>query len=672
MEEIIGPLILIALYIAAVYFIFAYLGYDFIYFSALTVSLAVPYVYVKTLMEVFGQDDLNRSRRNWLFVPLIALLTLIHIDLLTVALFALIAIMGQLPIIIPMPHPWYVQDVLERIVLSSAINHEFLGVAASLFPRDQDIFARILTSAALKSILIAPLALFVRGFSSRVEDPRQPAFVSYFHRQAFDDLRTVIQSVVAELKRLIFLANDRIVKVTKLGNVFVWPFTAMTYAALAVPIALSAALAALLVTMHVIGLGLIWALAMAVSMLLWASERAVILVRAGYAKCPHAQCHAPVPLPLFMCPECGTAHDNLVPGRFGVFHRSCKCGRGHLPTLFWFGKGRLRSACPVCHKPMREELFAENAHVPIYGGPSTGKTMYMMAATYQLLEGDVAGVEASLIEEAVQRNYATRWKPDFESGRVREKTAGVFPNAFLLAVRRESGFPISLYLYDPAGEALLSEADLEAHRFMKYVDGLALLVDPLSLPSFARRYRARGGPDLGQTTSLAPPDETATRMVNLLERLGRLSRRRESRHRIAVVLTKLDIPGLVEELGIKPGADDIGEDWRRLGAANSRRIREWLHRNEPHLLQILETRFADIRYFAVSALGHIPGPNQSFAPYRVIEPLAWLLSKRATLANPSRGRIVRTAREVGAVAAVFVVFAVLPLSLLWWVVASLI
>lgn len=202
---------------------------------------------------------------------------------------------------------------------------------------------------------------------------------------------------------------------------------------------------------------------------------------------------------------------------------------------------------------------------------------------------------------------------------------------------------------------------------MNYFDGLALLIELLSLPSFVARYRKRGRPDLTPTTSRANPEETVTRIVNLLERLMKLSQRRGTRRRIAIVFTKADVLGFAQELGIRVAGHGVDNNWNSLGADGSLKTLAWIARNEPQLLQILETRFMEIRFSAVSALGHIPQTGRSFSPQRVMEPLAWLLAKRPTFARPLFGRVVGRMKEAGAVAAVFGVLVVLPLwDLLWW------
>jgi hypothetical protein len=659
--QLIIALILIVLYILLIRWLFISVGPPFIYVSAIAFSMAVPYAYIKNLIGTFGRPAGLSAPRNWLFVFVIALTALIQIDLLFLAL-------GFGMQMLRVSFAWELQRTLGEVVWSLAGNREVLAAAVAFLPESSYPVGHVLFSSAVKSALIVPWVLLIRGLKSPILDPRQPAYVSYFHAQAFKDLGTLIRGMGRDLLAALLMINRGIVAVTMAGSLFVWPLTVMAYVALVPPVIIAAVAALLFVGMHTVALSVVWLLAMGISFVLSAAERAVILARAGYAKCPHSECHAPVPLPVFLCPQCDTEHDRLIPGRFGVLRRRCKCGVGNLPTLFWTGKGRLRMKCPKCRKAMREELFSGGIHVPIYGGPSAGKTMFMMAASWELLEGKVPGVRSRLIDEATERAYSRYWKPDFETGRVREKTVQPFPDAFLLSMRRGLGFPTSVYLYDPAGEAMLSDSSLDAHRFMDYYDGLALLIDPLSLPSFADEYRASGGPDLSATTSRAHPSEAVTRVINMLERFGTLSRKRGLNRRIAVVFTKADVPGFREEVGRDiDRARALDDDWQALGSSDSAEIRAWFARCEPHLVQVLETRFAEIRYFAISALGHIPeGGQKRFTPRKVMEPLAWLLSTRSTFAHPFLGRILGRTMEATAVAAVLGVFVVVPACAIWY------
>ena len=188
---------------------------------------------------------------------------------------------------------------------------------------------------------------------------------------------------------------------------------------------------------------------------------------------------------------------------------------------------------------------------------------------------------------------------------------------------------------------------------------MALLIDPLSLPTFQRLV----GQQVGRpSASEVDPVEVAHRVVNVLESQADLSRSKHYRRRVAVLITKMDIRMVQEEMGIvlEDGMPD--ERWNEVGLENDRRIRAWLGANEPALLQILETRFGDLRFFPVSALGRDPRNGGRFEPKQVLHPLCWLLSARKVMAWPRRARFAGRAAEIAAAMLVVAGF-VLPVWL---------
>jgi hypothetical protein len=648
------------LYVLFIHWMFVGLGPTFIYVTSFLLSWTGPFLYVRALLATFAAPGGRSTPRNWLFAFVGLLVASIHLDFLVLAFYYAQSLLDA-----AIARELY--PSLAWLVAEAPINGSVFVLGLQVLPAGMPGFSYLLFASAGKGALIVPAVLAIRGLSSPIDSTREPARLSYFQYQALLDVRDVVRDVGMNVSALTVLAVRRIATASVGVHAFgTWPLTIMAYVALVPPIVLTVTSSLFLLTLHGLALGAAWLAAMALSGLLRAIEQAVIRSRAGYARCPHANCHHHVPLPVFLCPACGVPHNQLLPGACGVLNRVCKCGRARLPTLFWLGKGKLESRCPKCTKPMREELFGENIHVPIYGGPSAGKTMFMMAATWQLVEGTVPGVAAAFIEPASERAYQRQWKPDFEAGYVRQKTTNLFPDAFLMSVSRGGGLPSSLYLYDPAGEALDSASSLEGHTFLNDIDGLALLIDPLSLPSFARAYRQRGGPDLRATTSIADPEEVVARIVNTLEGMGGLVRGRGARTRLAAILTKADITGFGEELGLPPASTDpLGEDWARLGLDRSAVIREWLANNESHLLSVLETHFPQLRFFAVSALGHGQS-GRAFVPSGVLEPLAWLLSVRRSLSHPVLGMAFGRMMELGSAAAVVLLFVVAPVLLAWW------
>ena len=627
-------------------------GPTLLYFASLTFSTLVPVLYGRALFRVFGRDGLA----GLLMAPLVTLLVLVYVDYayLFSVLFLDVILDGPgsealFPGAILLTH-----GSLQAVALSTMGNdlfHAFVGVFAPSLAGEP---AAVTIGAAGKLSCIPALVLVARGVSTRATGTEQPARVEYFHSQAFVDLGTVLVTSVVDVFRWL-RRGSKINAALAFGPqaILIWPLILIVFLSMIAPVVVAATMLASIAVFHSLSLALIWLGAMWISKALYQAERAVLFVRSRYAKCPYHHCHGAVPLPVFACPECGARHDRLVPGRFGFLWRTCQCGRAELPTLFILGKGRCPAYCPHCDGPMPDALFGSNVHVPVYGGPSSGKTMLVMSETYQMLEDRWSGVSAALITEQAQRSYASTWKPEFERGQVRKKTWEKSPDAFLLSLRREGGLPVSLYLYDPAGEVMGEQDDLRQHTFLRYMDGLMLLIDPLSLPSFAAHYRSLSGPDLSGTTSTLEPADYLDRLMSQLEEFDKASRARGIPYRVAVVFTKADIPHFQADVGATLGVGLPTEPWEGIGARQSRKLETWLRANEPELHNVLSGMFTRRRFFAVSATGHLPSERRAFEPQQVLHPLAWLLSSRRDLTQPLLYRGGRLLGETALAAGLF-------------------
>jgi hypothetical protein len=214
-------------------------------------------------------------------------------------------------------------------------------------------------------------------------------------------------------------------------------------------------------------------------------------------------------------------------------------------------------------------------------------------------------------------------------------------------------------MYDPAGEAIEREEDIEGHRFLRYFDGLALLIDPFSLPTFARQYREAGHASLPLSTAHGRPIEIVHRIVNVLESQADLSRTRRYQRRIAVIFTKADSEFFQRTIGLTLDTVAPSPRWKDAGNDLDQRLRSWLQQNEPDLLHALEVRFAKLRFFVASALGHDPATGKAFEPKRTLHPLCWLLSGRTTLSKPLLALSASRAAEGAAMFAALLIF-ILP------------
>jgi hypothetical protein len=666
----------IYLYYRLMKWMFTAIAPDLLVILSLVGTILVPVLYGRSIFRAFGMSPgkntgadakdkiFDKGWRNIIWLPVFVILFLIYCDFA----YCLLVFFANI-----FPRIWSITLIIPfitKVVFGAWLNSLITQLLSEIeWLRSNSSYpAIILISAAIKGTFIAPMLVFIRGLYSAVEDGKQPAKVQYFFNQALKDLKNVIYWTTTDLFGIFALAfsslrfkkwNEEFAFVGCGIMLFTWPLILTCLASLIPPFVVAVGMLAIMVSLHTLGVMMVWLLNSFFSIVLFCAERAVIFVRSGYAKCPHASCHEPVPLPIFICPNCGARHERLIPGRYGTFRRTCTCGNT-LPTLFWLGKGKLASICPHCNKPLRSELFGGNVHIPIYGGGSSGKTMFMMASTWQMLEDQLEGIKANLINEVDEKQYQDIWKPDFENGRLREKTQELIPDAFLLSIRRKYGLPISLYMYDPAGEALVNETELQGHRFLRYFDGLVFVLDPLSLESMSKIYQEKQGNKVPETTSQADPYEIVNHIVNVLEQHAKLSRRKGFKRRIAIVMTKADIPIVQKELGLNlSDLTPIGK-WAEIGREESEKLHLWFSRHEPALLQLIETRFSDIRFFITSSLGFSSNEQKPFRPKQVLNPLCWLLSKRQVLARPLLARIGVWMSESMAIAIILLMFLVGP------------
>ncbi len=97
---------------------------------------------------------------------------------------------------------------------------------------------------------------------------------------------------------------------------------------------------------------------------------------------------------------------------------------------------------------------------------------------------------------------------------------------------------------------------------------------------------------------------------------------------LAVVINKVDIPGLEEKIGetaVKQYLVDNADTCKNGAGARDALCRNFLEKyGAGNFVRIAETKFKTVRYFTCSALGH----NQEGEPYQgkdVTDPIMWLL-----------------------------------------------
>ncbi|MDT0267513.1 hypothetical protein RM844_14580 [Streptomyces sp. DSM 44915] len=316
--------------------------------------------------------------------------------------------------------------------------------------------------------------------------------------------------------------------------------------------------------------------------------------------------------------------------------------------------------CPVCHSTLPAQFgFLGNRLIAMVGARDSGKTVLMTVLLHELMNRIGERYRISLIgaDDATMLRFGKEYQDRlYQEGQmlIGTRTAGarinnqVDPLVFRFGVTRPRLFRDTrkhtvLSFFDTAGEDFNSRESVELNtRYLANADGIILVLDPLQLPG--ARELALPGTLLPGTDEVDAPVNVLARITNLL--LSRVGRRGAavSRVPIAVVFAKMD--ALVHQLDAGSPLRAQPPDGGRYDVADGLDV----HHEVRHLLkrwdgvgldQTLENNHASYRYFGVSALGRTPTPEGRVAatgiqPYRIADPLLWLLSEFGALPRTRR------------------------------------
>ena len=456
----------------------------------------------------------------------------------------------------------------------------------------------------------------------------EPAIKSYFFGKGYRDLG---QTIRESWDRNLASAQDHFAKVrTHLGSEETW--WAVLWGAAGVSVVLFGTAVFLLASLvHVLFLGSLFLVIYLGFTLVYLTERGYLACKGFFAVCP--DCHGRNPLPEYFCSRCGTVHRRLIPSSYGIFHRTCECGE-KLPATFFLPRGELQARCPDCEALLsREHTETRKVFIPLFGGPAVGKSAFLFAAVRELIESQApaASLTPEFLDAGVEGDFR-RVCGALDQGRPPDKTVTRLPRAFNLKLQRANETPRLLYLYDPAGEAFQETRGMVLHKYQAFFSGLIFLVDPFALTEVRREYRdeVETAKDVLKPSEL-PVEDVLARVLISLEESFALGKTAQVKAPVAVVVNKIDAFDLREHLG-EPAVQarlrkaPPGTEWVE---ARDQVVREHLLRwDQAALVHQLEARFARVRYFTCSALGHMPDTSgRPFAPEAVMEPLLWILDQ---------------------------------------------
>lgn len=345
--------------------------------------------------------------------------------------------------------------------------------------------------------------------------------------------------------------------------------------------------------------------------ILWLSDRISLFVRSIQSRCPNCKQRATVPL--FVCPQCGTPHERLTPGPYGVFHRRCSCGCA-LPTTVFNGRSQLEALCLHCQSPLASG-GARQFGIQLVGSSGSGKTAFLTAFWHNYLERIAQRGEDGFRLFPVEA--FTELEQNFRQG-LCYSTSEFNALMYSLIREREGETPLQMTIYDVAGESFTDLDPTTQQQQFKYCEGLIVLVDPTAEPEIAQSCIASMVSEMrklkgAKTSSLiGVPVAVAISKADLYKREIGLPK--------ILVRTKNTEPLEGEE----PGAvyDRVRDEL----------CREFLldHGFE-QVCATLDSEFASYSFFPVSAMGHEMKSGLSYEPWGVEAPVEWLMSRAGLL-----------------------------------------
>jgi hypothetical protein len=382
--------------------------------------------------------------------------------------------------------------------------------------------------------------------------------------------------------------------------------------------------------------------AVVVAVVMRVLEIGLLRLRSITLECP--ACHRKATAPTYLCPHCPPTqralHRRLVPSRYGVLFRICRCG-SRLPTLLAGKKYRLEAFCQHCRAPLPADgLTAPTLHIPVVAGRQAGKTVFMTAA--------VAGLEQRALADngAAGFTFADAASlPAYTRARDALRHASFAQIAATVAVASAPAFNIYLgtgrrrrlmYLYDAAGERFEQESGIDTLRYLEHAGGVVVIVDPFSFSDVRRSTE----PDILDAVrhSLVDVDEVVSRFAEGLRRTAGARAGRRLDIRAAVVLTKCD--ALLRSSVVAHPFDELdaaATDSAML-AERSAAIQRWLTETAGHagLLRVVSNTFSQSEYFAVSAADAFDNAERPSGRTQQLvrnddpaTPLQWLLTRRS-------------------------------------------
>ena len=435
---------------------------------------------------------------------------------------------------------------------------------------------------------------------------------NYFFGPGYHQVGAIVQDSyrdqLRQLQKWAAWRESHVEYLNNFRNFFVW----VAYIAITLCVAVVGYAALVVVTaLYYIVAVLVMCGFFVVFAVLWGVDRLLLLFRSIHSRCPN--CKRKSVVPDFVCPECGQVHQKLTPGRYGVFKRRCPCGK-LLATMYITGRSAYRAKCPNCGFDLAAS-DAQQFGIQLIGSVRAGKTAFLAAFWHEYLER-VRGVRGLRIQVSPKEAFEDleQWYHEGSSAATAETNANMYSVIHQFPKTR-----IQMTIYDVAGEAFESEDNDVQQRQFTYCEGLAFAVDPtadpqeasLAIDNFIKSFQGLKGGRVTKTSDIP----------------------------VAVMITKADV--YKREIGLpktRTVFNSQPEIWADAdGVVTVEAVRNGMchdfltNHGFGNAVNLVESKFANVQYYAVSAMGHTDEEHGEYQPWGVLEPVGWLMEQQETV-----------------------------------------
>lgn len=422
-----------------------------------------------------------------------------------------------------------------------------------------------------------------------------PARISYLMGPVWDDIKVFFEN---NLTQNVSVAKDGWGEMEAADNIFfvagwfIWAcllflggvfFTAVAWGGATLVILISSAI-----------LTIIFAL-------LFITDNIYLWVRGYSAVCP--TCDTTTHNLHYICQSCSKRHRQLRVNKMGALYHRCECGR-KMPSHILTGRGlkdQAHCSNEDCHQHIGRALVTSNpVPIAIVGGPSSGKSILMLAAANWWLNTLPQISNTSIhFEDKNQQKEIKRLLINLKQGIPPPATNAERHRAYTFVVSVPNERQETIYLYDPAGETFQNRQLIEAHRFLPSSRAIILTLDPFGIRSIVKELHKSGKWKQMQQEvgpSQLAVDDVLASLINALDRTGA---RRDTGGQftmpLVVLVTKTDAMSIALDIKLATSR------WANLGTdiAREKGIRYWLSSvgAEP-TIRLIDSNFSQVHFFS--------------------------------------------------------------------------